>query len=41
LQKIFVIHGEESQSLAFAETLRQVKPNAEIVAPQPQQTFSV
>lgn len=41
LQKIFVIHGEESQSLAFAETLRQVKPNAEIVVPQPQQILSV
>lgn len=41
LQKIFVIHGEESQSLAFAETLRQVKPNSEIVVPQPQQTLSV
>lgn len=33
IKKIFVIHGEESQSLAFAETLREIKPNAEVRVP--------
>jgi len=30
---IFVVHGEASQSLAFAETLRRMKPQAEITVP--------
>ena len=29
IKKISVIHGKESQCLAFAETLRQWKPKAE------------
>jgi metallo-beta-lactamase family protein len=33
LKKIAVVHGEESQSLAFAETLRQMKPKAEVFVP--------
>jgi len=33
LQKITVVHGEESQCLAWAETLRQIKPEAEVTAP--------
>lgn len=33
IRKIFVCHGEEEQTTAFAETLRGVKPNAEVVAP--------
>ena len=33
IKKVFVIHGEESQSLAFAETLRVMKPDAEVVVP--------
>lgn len=34
IKKIFVIHGEESQSLAFADTLREMKPNAEVRVPE-------
>ncbi len=33
IKKIFVCHGEEEPTLAFAETLRDLKPNAEVVAP--------
>jgi metallo-beta-lactamase family protein len=33
IKKIFVIHGEEDQSLAFAETLRGLRPQAEVVVP--------
>ena len=32
IKKISVIHGEEAQCLAFAETLRGQKPKAEVVA---------
>jgi len=38
LRKIVVIHGEETQSLAFADTVRQLKPSAEVVVPEQQQT---
>jgi UDP-3-O-[3-hydroxymyristoyl] N-acetylglucosamine deacetylase len=41
LQKIFVIHGEEEQSLAFAETLRGMKPKAEVVVPVPGQKVTL
>jgi metallo-beta-lactamase family protein len=41
LKKVFVVHGEESQSLAFAETLRQLKPNAEVLVPEYQQCVEV
>jgi metallo-beta-lactamase family protein len=34
LTKIGVVHGEETQCLAFAETLRTLKPKAEILVPQ-------
>jgi len=34
LRGIFVIHGEEPQALAFAETLRQIHPQANVRAPQ-------
>ncbi len=33
IKKIAVIHGEESQCLAFVETLKQMKPKAEVFAP--------
>jgi len=33
LKKIVVIHGEEEQSLAFGETLRQLKPKADVLVP--------
>ena len=34
IKKISVIHGEESQALAFAETLRGMKPKAEVIVPE-------
>jgi metallo-beta-lactamase family protein len=34
IKKILVIHGEESQALAFAETLRAMKPRAEVFVPK-------
>jgi len=34
IKRISVVHGEESQSLAFAEILRQVRPGAEVVVPE-------
>ncbi len=33
MKKICVTHGEESQALAFAETLRALKPKAQVVVP--------
>jgi metallo-beta-lactamase family protein len=33
-QKITVVHGEESSSLAFGKTLQALKPQAEVVVPQ-------
>jgi metallo-beta-lactamase family protein len=33
IKKISVIHGEEAQSLAFAETLKTLKPKAEVFVP--------
>jgi metallo-beta-lactamase family protein len=33
IKKVAVIHGEESQALAFAETLRGLKPKADVVVP--------
>ena len=33
IKKISVIHGEETQCLAFAETLRRLKPRAETAVP--------
>jgi metallo-beta-lactamase family protein len=41
LKKICVIHGEESQALAFAETLRGMKPKAQVVVPEYQQVVEV
>jgi metallo-beta-lactamase family protein len=40
LRKIVVIHGEESQSLAFATTLRALKPQAQVLVPQYQETVA-
>ena len=37
LRKMTVIHGEESSSLAFGEALQALKPQAEVVVPQPGQ----
>jgi predicted metal-dependent RNase len=33
IKKIAVVHGEESQALAFVETLKHMKPKAEVFAP--------
>jgi metallo-beta-lactamase family protein len=41
LKKICCIHGEESQCLAHAETLRTLKPKAEILVPEYKQTLSI
>ena len=41
IKKISVIHGEESQALAFAETLRGMKPDAQVLVPEYQQTLTI
>jgi metallo-beta-lactamase family protein len=41
IRRIFCIHGEESQCLAHAESLRYLKPKAEIVVPEYQQTVEI
>ena len=37
IKKIAVVHGEESQALAFVEALKQMKPKADVFAPVYQQ----
>lgn len=41
IKKISVVHGEESQALAFAETLRGMKPAAEVLVPEFQQVLEI
>jgi metallo-beta-lactamase family protein len=41
IKKVFVIHGEESQALAFAETLRTIKPAADVIVPEYKQTVDL
>ncbi|MCU0786070.1 MAG: MBL fold metallo-hydrolase, partial [Verrucomicrobia bacterium] len=41
IKRIHVIHGEESQALAFAATLRTLKPRAEVLVPEYQQAVSI
>ena len=41
IKKIAAIHGEESQCLAWAETLRTLKPKAEVIVPVYQQIMEV
>ncbi|HEY5909734.1 MAG TPA: MBL fold metallo-hydrolase [Verrucomicrobiae bacterium] len=41
IKKIAVVHGEESQALAFGETLRGMKPRAEVMVPEYQQVMEV
>lgn len=41
IKKIFCIHGEESQCLAHAETLRAMKPKAEVIVPDYKQVVSI
>jgi metallo-beta-lactamase family protein len=41
IKKVAVIHGEESQALAFAETLRGMKPKAEVTVPNYGDTLTI
>jgi metallo-beta-lactamase family protein len=41
LQRVFVIHGEEEQSLPFAETLRGLLPKAGVLVPVPGQAVEI
>ncbi len=40
-RKVFVVHGEERQSLAFAMTLRDEFPGIEVEVPRPNSTYQV
>jgi len=40
-RKVFVVHGEERQSLAFAMTLRDQFPGMEVEVPRPDSTHDV
>ncbi len=40
-QKVFVVHGEERQSLAFAMTLRDEFPGMEVEVPKPDSTHDM
>ena len=41
IKKISVIHGEEEQCLAWAQTLRKLKPKAEVLVPEYKQHVDV
>jgi len=41
IKKIVCIHGEETQCLAHAETLRTMKPKAEVIVPAYKQTVEI
>ena len=41
LKKIVCIHGEEAQCLAHAETLRAMKPKAEVIVPEYKQAVEI
>jgi metallo-beta-lactamase family protein len=41
IKKIAVVHGEAEQALAFGETLRTLKPRAEVVVPEYQQVMEL
>jgi metallo-beta-lactamase family protein len=41
IKAIAVIHGEETQALAFGETLRAMKPKAKVMVPEYQQVMEV
>ena len=41
IKKIFCVHGEESQCLAHAETLRAMKPKAQVIVPTYQQVVEI
>ena len=41
IKTIHVIHGEESQALAFGETLRRLKPHANVIVPKHLEVSSI
>jgi metallo-beta-lactamase family protein len=41
IKQIAVVHGEESQALAFGETLRTLKPKAKVLVPEYQQMMEI
>ena len=41
IKKICVVHGEEEQALAFGDTLREMKPKAEVLVPEYQQVVEL
>ena len=41
INKIAVIHGEETQALAFGDTLRKMHPRAEVIVPEYKQTWDL
>jgi metallo-beta-lactamase family protein len=41
ITNIYVVHGEEESSLAFAEQLRGLKPDADVVVPELNESFEV
>jgi metallo-beta-lactamase family protein len=41
IKKIFVVHGEEPQAMAFAQNLRAMKPKAQVYVPEYQQSDTV
>jgi metallo-beta-lactamase family protein len=41
IRRVFCIHGEESQCLAHAETLRAMKPKAEVLVPEYKQVVEI
>src|SRR6185295_14464850 len=41
IKKIFVVHGEDSQCMAFVETLKAMKPKAEVLAPEYKRTVVI
>jgi len=41
LERVFVVHGEEEQSLAFAEAVREMRPELEVTVPKEGQTIEL
>ena len=41
IKRIAVVHGEEAQALAFAETLRGMKPKAQMIVPEYEEVLEV
>jgi metallo-beta-lactamase family protein len=41
IKEIFVVHGEESQAMAFAQTLRAIQPKARVFVPEYKQSATL